>query len=33
MNGFSEETKKKVHEESFPVDLKNAFDMGVKVGS
>lgn len=33
MAGFSEETKKKVHEESFPEDLKKAFDAGVKAGS
>ena len=33
MGGFNEEEKKKVHEDRFPIDLKNAYDLGVKLGS
>ena len=29
MSGFNEEVKKDVHEEKFPIDLENAFNMGV----
>lgn len=31
MSGFNEEVKKDVHEEKFPIDLENAFDMGVSL--
>lgn len=31
MSGFNEEVKKDVHEEKFPIDLENAFNMGVSL--
>lgn len=31
MGGFSEAAKKQAHEECFPADLKNAFDIGAKL--
>lgn len=31
MNGFNEADKKKSREECFPVDLKNAYDLGAKL--
>ncbi len=31
MSSFSEEKKKKVHEERFPIDLENAYELGVKL--
>lgn len=31
MSSFSEEDKKKVHEDRFPIDLKNVYDLGVKL--
>lgn len=31
MGGFSETEKKKVHEEQFPVDLHNAYEIGMKL--
>ena len=31
MSSFSEEEKKKVHEEQFPKDLENAYNLGVKL--
>lgn len=31
MSGFNEELKKDVHEEKFPIDLENAFNMGVSL--
>lgn len=31
MGGFSEANKQKAHEECFPVDLKNAYDLGAKL--
>ncbi len=33
MAGFSEAHKRSVREKQFPEDLKNAFDMGVKLGT
>ncbi len=32
MASFSEDHKKAVHDKQFPVDLKNAFEMGVRLG-
>lgn len=31
MNGFDEAEKKKLHEEQFPVDLQQAYEIGVKL--
>ncbi|WP_155245123.1 hypothetical protein [Enterocloster clostridioformis] len=31
MNGFNPEDKKKSREECFPIDLKNAYDLGAKL--
>lgn len=31
MSGFNEDEKKDVHEEKFPIDLENAFNMGVSL--
>lgn len=31
MSSFSEEVKKKVHENRFPIDLENAYNLGVKL--
>lgn len=31
MAGFNEEEKKKVHDEHFPIDLENAYNLGVRL--